>query len=125
MKTYRWILLLSVLQACAFYPTTQYSADVERCDLNFKKLTLDMSASKVQCQGGGNNAGACIILAGVITGGSAVVSGSIVLVGNSLHWLEKQGKCDDSFLNKNIFNHNQPLLEKEGVMVKEQSKAPQ
>ena len=79
-----------------------------------------MTGSSIRCQGGGNSAGACIILAGVITGGSAIVSGSIVLVGNSLHWLEKQGKCEDSFLNTKIFNHNNPLLKKDGVLVKQE-----
>lgn len=34
----------------------------------------------------------------VVTGGSAVVSGSIVLVGNTAHWLEYQGTCSDGYL---------------------------
>ena len=120
MKLTSILFLLLLLQACAFYPKTQYSKEVARCDLNFKKLTIDMTGSSIRCQGGGNSAGACIILAGVITGGSAIVSGSIVLVGNSLHWLEKQGKCEDSFLNTKIFNHNNPLLKKDGVLVKQE-----
>ncbi len=27
---------------------------------------------------------------------SIIVSGSIVIVGNTVHWIEKQGKCEDS-----------------------------
>jgi len=115
-------LLIILLPACAFYPKTQYSKDVERCDLAFKKLTMDVTSSSIRCQGGGNSAGACVILAGVISGGSAIVSGSIVLVGNSLHWLEKQGKCDDSFLNSKILNHNKPLLKEDGVLVTQEMK---
>lgn len=42
------------------------------------------------------------LLAGVIvvTAGSALISGSIVLTGNTLHWLEYQGTCSDGFLNR-------------------------
>lgn len=29
---------------------------------------------------------------------SYVVSGSVVLLGNTLHWLEAMGKCDDQYL---------------------------
>jgi len=122
MKLTLILVALILLQACAFYPKTQYTQDVERCDLTFKKLKMDVTDSKIQCQGGGNSAGACVILAGVISGGSAIVSGSIVLVGNSLHWLEKQGKCDDSFLNSKILNHNKPLLKEEGVLVTQEEK---
>ena len=41
-------------------------------------------------------------LAGVIvvTAGSAVISGSIVVTGNTLHWLEYQGTCSDGYLSK-------------------------
>lgn len=115
--------LLILLPACAFYPKTQYSEEVKRCNLNFKKLTLDVTSSSIRCQGNSKSAGACVVLAGVISGGSAIVSGSIVLVGNSLHWLEKQGKCDDSFLNSKILHHNKPLLKDDGVLVTQEKSA--
>jgi len=31
---------------------------------------------------------------------SGVVSGSVVVVGNTIHWIERQGKCDDSSTQK-------------------------
>ena len=31
--------------------------------------------------------------AGLVTAASAVVSGSIALVGNVIYWFEKQGRC--------------------------------
>ncbi len=42
------------------------------------------------------------VLAGVIvvTAGSAIISGSIVVTGNTLHWLEYQGTCSDGYLSK-------------------------
>ncbi len=119
MKILMAALLISLVSGCAFYPKAQ-QADLDNgCDLYFKKLTMDVTSSRIQCQGGGNSAGTCIVLAGVVAGGTAVVSGSIVLVGNTLHWLEKQGKCDDSFLNTRVFSHNKPLLEEEGMLVEE------
>jgi len=36
---------------------------------------------------------------GVITG---TVSGSVVVVGNTVHWIERQGKCEDSMTQKAI-----------------------
>jgi hypothetical protein len=42
---------------------------------------------------------ACLAVLAVISAGSALVSGSIVLTGNTLHWLEYQGTCSDGYLN--------------------------
>ncbi len=123
MKVLMAVLLISLVSGCAFYPKAQQTEADSECGLYFKKLTVDVTSSRIECQGGGNAAGTCIILAGVVAGGTAVVSGSIVLVGNTLHWLEKQGKCDDSFLNTRIFSHNKPLLEDEGMLVEEAEKS--
>jgi len=122
MKVLIALLFTSLISGCAFYPKTQQTEAEGACDLYFKKLTMDVASSRIECHGGGNSAGTCIILAGVVAGGTAVVSGSIVLVGNTLHWLEKQGKCDDSFLNSRVLNHNKPLLEDEGMLVEEVEK---
>ncbi len=119
MKLILGFLILSLAQACAFYPKAKYHEDNARCDLMFKKLTMEVTHSRIECHGGGDTAAACIILAGAVAGGSVVVSGSIVLVGNTLHWLEKQGKCDDSFLNTRILKHNTPLLEDDGVLMED------
>jgi len=49
-------------------------------------------------QSGCNEPECLIILAPTVTlsVGSFIVSGSIVVVGNTIHWIEKQGACDDS-----------------------------
>ncbi len=43
-----------------------------------------------------------ICLAAILASGAStlVVSGSIVLTGNTVHWLERQGKCEDSYLKR-------------------------
>lgn len=63
-------------------------------DLDYKEM------SPAACNGGGAEAAAvCFAALGiVIPAGSLVVSGSIVLTGNTLHWLEYHGTCDDGLL---------------------------
>ena len=75
--------------------------------MKIQKLTLD---AKGLDEGGlctatlnNDEAVACLLtMAIVIPVGSLLVSGSIVLVGNSLHWLEYQGRCDESFLKEQV-----------------------
>ena len=45
-----------------------------------------------------------IISAGIITisTGTLIVSGSVVVVGNTVHWLEQQGSCDESITQKTV-----------------------
>jgi hypothetical protein len=117
MKTISVLLLLFFLPACAFYPTSVSNQDRSDCDLYLKKLTLDITDSQIQCHGSSKSAAACIVLAGVVAGGTAVVSGSIVLIGNTLHWLEKQGKCEDGFLSDKVLDHKKPLLDEDGVLL--------
>ena len=48
--------------------------------------------------------GIAIATAGAITvsAGSLIVSGSAVVVGDTVHWLEQQGFCDDSITQKTV-----------------------
>lgn len=84
------------LSGCVFVPrvSTSYNEDCriveKQLDLHMKELELP----RLDCSGSGNGCGYVgIVYAGVAVG-SAVVSGSIVLVGNTVYWLEEQGKCD-------------------------------
>ena len=45
-----------------------------------------------------------IVSAGIITVSTStlIVSGSVVVVGNTVHWLEQQGSCDDSITQKTV-----------------------
>lgn len=95
------------LSSCAFYPTTVADENKQECKLISRQLTLKAISLGVPCQGDAASLSACLLALGVITGSSAVVSGSIVLAGNTLHWLEKQGKCDDSFLRQALKQHHQ------------------
>jgi hypothetical protein len=44
---------------------------------------------------------ACLLgMAIVVPAGSFLVSGSLVMIGNTMHWLEYQGTCDNGFILK-------------------------
>ena len=45
---------------------------------------------------GCNDEGLLIALGGATT--SYIVSGSIAVVGNTVHWIEKKGRCEDSYI---------------------------
>ena len=81
-----------LLQACVFVPRTVevYNSD---CQVMSRKMEL----KPIQIAGiyGCSNAdcAAFLVVAGATAAASAVVSGSIVVVGNVVYWLEKQGYC--------------------------------
>lgn len=82
------------MSGCVFFPRTTpaYTGD---CLVVENRLTLDHVP--LQLGGGGCNGEGCLVilaLYGGVTAGSAVVSGSVVLVGNTLYWLEKKGRCN-------------------------------
>lgn len=47
--------------------------------------------------------GICLSLIGVVVpAGSFIVSGSVVLVGNTLNWLEYKGRCQDEVIDGDL-----------------------
>jgi hypothetical protein len=91
---------------CAFAP--KVSSDqpyATNCEMTTQMLTLDKpratQAFNCQKQQYGPNVLSCMILGGIIIpAGSFIISGSIVLVNNSLHWLEYQGSCEKNEAQK-------------------------
>ena len=94
------------LSACVYVPVVdEPDASSDSC----KTYTKSMSLTAVEMQGNivvqpGCNRGDCAAAAlasvVVVTAGSAIISGSIVLTGNTIHWLEYQGRCSDGYLAK-------------------------
>lgn len=81
-----------VLSACVYVPRTTEVYDAG-CRIQSKQMTLEpvQIAHLGQCVGSG--CGALLVVAGATAAASAVVSGSIVVVGNVAYWFEKQGRC--------------------------------
>ncbi len=88
------ILVLSfAISACVVYPevTQYYDAD---CQIVARQLELNADQlANADCSGGGAFSGACWAALLGVGAASAIVSGSIVVVGNTVFWLEKKGKC--------------------------------
>jgi broad specificity polyphosphatase/5'/3'-nucleotidase SurE len=102
-----WGLLAMTLalSACIYVPVVDESnADSSSC----KTFTKSMSMQTVELQGNLAISGCqnrdCVATAlasvVVVTAGSAVISGSIVLTGNTIHWLEYQGTCSEGYLSR-------------------------
>ena len=97
-----------LLQSCVFFPRTT-SENKTLCHLQPRQMELDVTDisgdfglhhHNMHC----DDDCLAVTLGGivVVSAGSAIVSGSIVVVGNTLHWLEEQGRCEESATRKAI-----------------------
>lgn len=81
-----------LLAGCVVVPRT---ADVydPHCQTYVKQVVLE--AEVIGAIGGCHNDGCAVMLAsmGIIAAASAVVSGSIAVVGNIVYWAERRGQC--------------------------------
>lgn len=81
-----------LLAGCVLVPRTVHGYDTE-CRVTVRHMELQpvQIASIQHCANDG-----CLALlaaAGATAAASAVISGSITVVGNVVYWLEKQGSC--------------------------------
>lgn len=90
LKYMTLIFFTSLSSGCGFfYPKKVESYDTE-CQIVTKHLELQsvgINGVGISCQ----NEGCLIALIPAAT--SAIISGSIVLIGNVIYWLEEQGRC--------------------------------
>ncbi len=85
------------MSACVVVPVVDKDeAESSTCKTYTKSMSLEMVTGN---PGGGCNNNECIAALLVVFAGSAIISGSIVLTGNTVHWLEYQGTCSDGYLN--------------------------
>lgn len=77
---------------CVYLPETSVRYD-EKCGVYERKMTMQpyQVGSLMGCRDEGCVAG--LVAAGVVSAASAVVTGSVVVIGNVVNWLEKQGQC--------------------------------
>jgi hypothetical protein len=89
-----WVIALValVLQGCVVVPhtTSTYNPD---CQLVSEHMELQpiQIAGMQSCQG--NGCAAALAYYGAVAAASVVVSGSIVVVGNAVYWVEEHGRC--------------------------------
>ena len=100
MYLLRFILSLStiaLLTSCVFVPEeSEKQKYADNCHMFTKQLTLSAQEIKGHICNADDSAEACLMVYGIILPvGTFVISGSIVLIGNTLHWLEYQGPCSE------------------------------
>jgi hypothetical protein len=85
-------IALLALQACVYVPRTTAIYDSD-CQVTTKHM--DLQPVQIAALGSCRNEGCTTLLvtAGATAAASAVISGSIVVVGNAVYWFEKQGNC--------------------------------
>ncbi|MBC5784095.1 hypothetical protein H8N03_14175 [Ramlibacter sp. USB13] len=92
MKRTALAALVLSLAGCVVVPQTVYRPHPE---CRTVERSMELQAVQVAWISGCSNEGCAVLLAaaGVTAAASAVVSGSIVVVGNFVYWLERQGRC--------------------------------
>jgi len=86
------VAVASLISGCVYYPkrVEVYNSD---CNIKTRKLTLGVIASNSVPNCSGGNTGACLAAIAAVGPVTAVVSGSIVVIGNTLYYMEKVGPC--------------------------------
>ncbi len=86
------LLLATSLGACVFVPETTLRYDPD-CGVTQRHMTL--KAYQVAAFGGCRNEGCAelLVIAGAVSATSLVISGSIVVVGDAVYWLERRSRC--------------------------------
>lgn len=82
----------ALLSGCVVVPQTREVYD-EKCRMLTKEVVLETA---VLGQFRGCNDKECALMLasmGVVTAATAVVSGSVAVVGNVVYWFERQGRC--------------------------------
>ena len=86
------LLLVLFLKSCIVYPKFAASPEEFDCRLISRSLCLDAFFLPGSCD---IDLTSCLLGLILVGGSSTVVSGSIVLVGNTIHWLERKGRCSE------------------------------
>lgn len=81
-----------LLAGCIVLPRTAEVYDPQ-CRTYVKQIVLETEV--VGYIGGCHNDGCAVLLAsmGIVSAASAVISGSVAIIGNVVYWAERQGRC--------------------------------
>ena len=98
-KTALLLAFVLCLSACVYVPVVDENTSSSTCQTYTKTLTINPIEMQENFPMGCNDE-SCLAVVVAVTAGSAIISSSIVLTGNTLHWLEYQGTCSDGYLAK-------------------------
>ena len=114
MRKFSLFTIISlVIVSCLVLPKTDNSSE-KRCKLVTKSWTLEVNElgkqsscdakcgdfvkGVVEC----SKSEDCIKMIAVVSVGWTVVAASVVGVGKTVHWIEKQGRCEESTVRNSI-----------------------
>jgi hypothetical protein len=84
--------LAMALQSCIVVPQTREVYDPD-CRMLTRQITLEAAVLGSFQSCAGDACAAMLVAMGAVTAASAVISGSVALVGNAVYWFERQGQC--------------------------------
>jgi hypothetical protein len=87
------LLAAALSAACVVVPQTREVYDPE-CKLLSKQVVLETAVVGHFGSCAGDACVAMMATMGFVTAATAVVSGSVALVGNVVYWFERQGRCE-------------------------------
>jgi len=85
------LVSLGALVGCA-YPKTVRAYD-EECQIVAREMVLDVTDPNASRTCGSNGCVGQLVLEAAVLAASTVVSGSIVVAGNVVYWLERKRNC--------------------------------
>lgn len=80
------------LAGCVIVPSTATTYDAD-CAITSRRMQLEPVQLGYIAGCHGRECGALLVAAGAAALASAVISGSIAVVGNVVYWLEERGQC--------------------------------
>jgi hypothetical protein len=95
------MLILVAMGGCVYLPRTTTVYD-DKCNYMKRQMRLEVHQVGVIAGCSNETCVAALVVFGAITAASAVVSGSVVAVGNVVYWLEKQGHCMNQSGSSNL-----------------------
>lgn len=121
MRSLNLIFIIALINGCTSKPVVVRDEDNLRCNLETKKRELiireEIKNSSSRSDVGNAINGLMLAIGSVYSATTFIVSGSVVLVGNTVHWMEKQGKCDDAFIKKSFDDYIRPLIDDGGSVI--------
>ena len=116
-----YMTLISFLSGCIMVPKT-HEFQEPKCELITKKLTVDVMIAErkgIKITDETDPRGIIILpfIFVYLFTPSAIVSGSIVAVGNTVHWIEQEGTCDDGKIRNAVADLSGSLVSMGGQVI--------
>ena len=120
------------MNSCLVLPKTG-TTPTGNCELVTKNWTLELHKIGLnkECHGCddfirgvlecGGEVEECVTMVAMVSVGWTVIVRSVVVVGKTIHWLEKQGSCDDSLVKRSINKLYSSTVELGGLVVNSSS----